>query len=200
MQDAACELSAVRDHIEAGCQQMGLTVQFVEILPPDATSRRLEAELVNNRPFHLFHFIGHGSHFSEEPDASGMVLLGEGGEPEIVTCRRLSRWLEGTNLWLAYISSCHSSAASGSGLGLSQKYVGLIEAIVAAGVPNIVGFRWLVSDRSAFYLADEFYRQVFKVQSEKNLSLAMLEARRAVELRTDFFDAWASSMLLTQYS
>jgi hypothetical protein len=39
----------------------------------------------------------------------------------------------------------------------------------------------MVSDQGAFHLADEFYRQLFEVQTEKNLSIAMLEARRSVE-------------------
>lgn len=194
------ELRVVKDHIESGCRRAGLKCEIVMISFSEATTKRVEAELLNSRPYHLFHFTGHGRHFSEDPDASGIVLREENGEPIVLSCKRLSRWLVGTNLWLAYVSSCHSSAASGSGIGLSQKYVGTMEAIVAAGVPNVVGFRWLVTDQSAFYLADEFYRQLFEVQSEKNLNLAMLEARRAVERRADYFDAWASSMLITQYS
>jgi hypothetical protein len=51
----------------------------------------------------------------------------------------------------------------------------------------------------AFHLADEFYRQLFEVQTEKNLSISMLEARRSVESRNDCFDAWASSMLVIQH-
>ena len=198
--DASKELSAVRKHIEAGCAAMNLEVDFVEILPGDATSKNLEKKLVEDRPFHLWHFTGHGEHFSEDADASGIVLIGDKQEPEVVTCKRLNRWLKGSGLWLAYLSSCHTSASSGSNAGLSQTYVGTMEAVVSAGVPNVVGFRWSVSDQSAFHLADEFYRQLFEVQTEKNLSLAMLEARRAVERRADFFDAWASSMLVTQYS
>ena len=193
------ELNAVKSHIEAGCKRMGLSVEFVEISPGAATAKNVEAKLINNRPFHLLHFTGHGRHYSENPDASGMVLLGDEGNAEIITCKRLSRWLSGTGLFLTYLSCCHSASSSGSGAGLSQKYVGTMEAIVAAGIPNVVGFRWLVTDQSAFHLADEFYRQLFEVQSEKNLNLAMLEARRAVERRADFFDAWASSMLITQY-
>jgi CHAT domain-containing protein len=196
---AAEELIAVKSHIEAGCRSLSLEVEFEEIAEQDATIRNVERALVDNRPFHLWHFTGHGRHFSEDPDASGIVLIGNDGAPEIVQCKRLNRWLKGTGLWLAYLSSCNTSAASGSARGLSPRYVGTMEAVVDAGVPSVVGFRWSVSDQSAFYLADEFYRQLFEVQTEKNLSLAMLEARRSVERRTDCFDAWASSMLITQY-
>jgi CHAT domain-containing protein len=76
----------------------------------------------------------------------------------------------------------------------------MMDAIVLAGVPNVIGFRCLVSDQSALNLADEFYRQLFTLQEEKNLNLAMLAARRRVHNGSDFIDAWASSMLITQYS
>ena len=76
----------------------------------------------------------------------------------------------------------------------------MMDAVVAAGVPNVIGFRCLVSDQSALSLADEFYRQLFTVQPEKNLSLALLAARQKVDNGSEYFDAWASSMLITQYS
>jgi CHAT domain-containing protein len=198
--DAVKELDKIRKRIEAGCQQMELQVEFVEILPAEATVQAVEKTLLEERPFHLWHFTGHGHHFSEDADASGIVLTDDKDEPEVINCRRLSRWLKGSGLWLTYLSCCHTAGSSGSGLGLSQMYTGTMEAVVTAGVPNVVGFRWAVSDKSARHLADEFYRQIFEVQAEKNLSLAMLEARRMVEGQPDFFDAWASSMLITQYS
>lgn len=198
--DAAKEVDTVKKHIEAGCGRLGLDLQFLEISEKDATIANVEKVLVDKRPVHLWHFTGHGEHSLQDPDASGIVLIGDERDPEVVPCKRLNRWLKGSGLWLAYLSCCNTFASSGSNKGFSQKYVGTIEAVVDAGVPNVVGFRWSVSDQSAFFLADEFYRQVFEVQTQKDLSLAMLEARRAVERRSDFFDAWASSMLITQYS
>jgi hypothetical protein len=200
LSQATEELQRVRHHIEAGCRRLNVRPRIVEISPGEATVSRVETELVRNGPYQLFHYTGHGRHYSEDADASGVVLLGEQGEVEVVKCKRLSLWLKQAKSWLVYLSCCHSSASSGEGAGLSSKYVGMIDAIVAAGIPNVVGFRCLVSDRSAYHLADEFYRQLFEEQNEKNLSLALLEARRSVQRRGDFFDAWASSMLVTQYS
>jgi hypothetical protein len=193
------ELEHVRDHIEVGCRLIGVKPRFVVVPAREATSKRVEAELMGNRPHHILHYTGHARHVSEDPDASGVVLLGDDDLPDIVTCKRLSRWFKSSGLWLVYLSSCNSSAASGSKLGLSQRYVGTIEAVVEAGVPNVIGFRCLVSDQGALHLADEFYRQLFEVQAEKNLSLALLEARRKVYSLPRFFDAWASCILITQF-
>jgi CHAT domain-containing protein len=197
---AADELRQVREHIQAGCDLIDLQPRFVTVPPEEASVKEVESQLIRNGPFQLFHYAGHARHPSEDPAASGIVLLGANNEPEVVTCRRLSRLLKGRGLWLVYLSSCQSSAASGSNLGLSPKYVGTMEAVVEAGVPNVVGFRCMVSDQGAFHLASEFYRQLFEIQTEKNLNLAMLEARRSVEDLPDRFDAWASAMLITQYS
>lgn len=191
------EMQRVRDHIEAGCRTMDLKSRFIVVPPTEATATRVEAELTGNRPFHILHYTGHARHTSEDPDASGLVLLGPDGLPDMIGCKLLHRWINSSGLWLVYLSSCNSSGASGS-LGLSQRYLGTVEAVVRAGVPNVVGFRCMVSDQAALHLADEFYRQLFEVQTTKSLNLAMLEARRKVESLPQFFDAWASAFLITQ--
>ncbi|HYP27217.1 MAG TPA: CHAT domain-containing protein [Blastocatellia bacterium] len=196
--NAVTELRAVRGHIEAGCEQAGLNVYFKTILPTEATAEAVETELVDHSPYHIFHYSGHVLHFSEAPDASGIVLRGEDDDPDVISCDRLKQWAGNAGLWLAYLSSCHSSSVSGNSLGSSQRYLGTIEAMAHAGVPNVVGFRCLVSDAGAFQLASEFYRQLFRQQGEKSLSWAMFKARSRMVGRPKSFDAWASSMLVTQ--
>jgi len=195
----AAELKRVREHIEAGCRKMNLRTQILELLPQEATLLRVDQELMENGPYHIFHYTGHGHHYSEDQDASGIALYSENGAAQVVKCNQLRRWFNSARSWLAYLSCCHSSAASGTGSGLSSKYVGMIDAVVAAGVPNVIGFRCLVSDTAALHLADEFYRYLFTVQETKDLSKAMLAARKKVEGRPQFFDSWASAMLVTQY-
>lgn len=197
---AAEELNRVRQHISAGCKRINLRPEFVELTPAEASVANVDKELMENGPYHIVHYSGHGRHFSEDTDASGVVLSGRDGEIEVVNCKKLRGWFTAARPWLAYFSCCHSSASSGSGHGLSARYLGMIDAIVAAGVPNVIGFRCLVSDQSALQLADEFYRQLFVVQSEKSLNLAMHAARQKVNNGSEYFDAWASSILITQYS
>lgn len=194
----SAELTRVRGHIEAGCRRLKLAARFVEMHPKDVTVNGVETELTENGPYHLFHYSGHGRHFREGSDLSGIVLPGADGELEVVTCKQLRAWFTAAKSWLVYLSCCNSSASSGR-KGLSDRYISMIDAIALAGVPNIVGFRCMVSDQGALNLAVEFYRQLFEVQHDKNLSLAMWEARKKIESRSECFDAWASSMLITQY-
>lgn len=190
------ELTRVRQHIAAGCKRINLRPEFVEVPPEQATLTKVDKELMENGPYHIVHYSGHGRHYFEDTEASGIVLLAEDGEPKVVKCKQLRGWFTAAKPWLVYLSCCNSSA---SGQGLSARYLGMMDAVVSAGVPNVIGFRCLVSDQSALNLADEFYRQLFTVQPEKNLNLAMLAARQKVDNGSDFFDAWASSMLITQY-
>jgi hypothetical protein len=197
---ASEELKRVRQHIALGCTRMNLRVEFVELQGDEATVENVDRELVEKGPYHIVHYSGHGRHFSEDPEASGVVLRTKGDDVEVVRCKKLRGWFTTAESWLVYLSCCNSSASSGPGQGLSARYLGMMDAVVLAGVPNVIGFRCLVSDQSALNLADEFYRQLFTLQSEKNLNLAMLAARRRVHNGSDFIDAWASSMLITQYS
>lgn len=196
---ASEELKRVRQHITLGCQRMNLRVEFVELQPDEATEKKVD-ELMEQGPYHIVHYSGHGRHFSEDADASGVVLLDNDGGNKVIQCKKLRGWFTAAEPWLVYLSCCNSSASSGTGHGLSGRYLGMMDAVVLAGVPNVIGFRCLVSDQSALNLADEFYRQLFTLQAEKNLNLAMLAARRRVHNGSDFIDAWASSMLITQYS
>ncbi|HET9532829.1 MAG TPA: CHAT domain-containing protein [Blastocatellia bacterium] len=196
--DTGAELSQIRKHIQIGCDRVGLNVQFKEIPAAEATTEKVESELIDNSPYHILHYAGHVRHHSESADASGVVLRGKDDEPEVISCDLLSHWVNRAGIWLAYVSACNSSMVSSSELGVSQRYLGTIEALIRAGIPNVVGFRCLVSDRGALQLASEFYRQLFEKQDKKDLGLAMFEARTRLVGRPDSFDAWASSMLVTQ--
>ena len=73
-----------------------------------------------------------------------------------------------------------------------------MEDLLAAGIPNVVGFRWAVSSRSAMVLAEEFYRVLFESPRGSDPANAMLHARRSAKGLPGVSDAWASSVLVTQ--
>lgn len=196
--DAEAEVQVVRKYIEEGCRRLNIEAQCTVLNPAEATTERVSAELNGGDVYQLFHYSGHTAHFVNNSEDSGLILRGEGEDHDLVSCSQLRRWLERGGLWLAYLSACHSSAVSVSDVQYSQTYFGAIDAAVAAGVPNIIGFRWAVSDFGARTLASEFYRQLFEGQEAANVSRAMFEARRYLEGRTDCFETWASILLITQ--
>jgi hypothetical protein len=192
------ELTKLKERIEAGCQ--GVNLRCNVSLVQDATRAGLEKRLedTNLGPFHIFHFCGHGAR-GRNPDESTLVLRGTTGADDAVSCEKLRLMLQNRVLWMAYLSCCYGAATRGS-VGIEQQYVGTIHAVLSAGIPTAIGFRWAVSDKGAYALAGCFYEQLFAVGEAFNPSRAMWRARRSVAGDKTTRDAWASSLMVSQFA
>jgi len=190
------ELRQLKDRIEVACDSIGLRSRISVVEPIEATLPAVGKSLEKSGPFHLFHFCGHGEQ-GLNPDESSLVLRGKHGEDDRVSCEKLRFMLHNHVLWLAYLSCCYGAAVHGS-TGLDQQYVGTIQAVLAASVPNVVGFRWAVTDMGAYALALSFYEHLFSSERIFNPSDALWKARRSVAGDDDKRDAWASVLLVSQ--
>ncbi len=184
------EMSRVRRRFESGAAGLRLKCEVIEIKPEEASSDRVRAELAYGL-VHVFHFCGHGY---QEGGETGIVLNANGLD-ERVSSGQLKSWMIEKGLWLAYFSACQTASLSSDSALLST---GLVEDLLAAGIPNVVGFRWAVSSRSAMVLAEEFYRVLFESPRGSDPANAMLHARRSAKGLPGVSDAWASSVLVTQ--
>jgi hypothetical protein len=192
------ELTRLKELIEVGCQALNLHCNVTVL--EDATRTALEKLLedTNLGPFHIFHFCGHGTRGSN-PDESSLVLRAGSGASDPVSCEKLRLMLQNRVLWMAYLSCCYGAATRGS-VGIEQQYVGTIHAVLTAGIPVALGFRWAVSDRGAFALARCFYEQLFAPGEAFNPSRALWKARRSVAGDLTTRDAWASSLMVSQFA
>jgi CHAT domain len=184
------EIARVRRRIESGAAAFQLECEIVEVPPELASADRVRKEF-ERRSIHLFHFCGHGYQEGNE----GGIVLNTSGQAERVSSGQLGAWMIDKGLWLAYLSACRTAAVSGDGLILSS---GLLQDVLSAGVPNVVGFRWPVTWKSGLVLAEEFYCQLFEPPRGSDPATAMLRARRAAKGMADLSDAWASSVIVTQ--
>src|SRR5207253_112775 len=75
--NAGEELEVVKKSIQVGCDRINLKVEFKEIAASRAGVEIVETELLERRPYHIFHFVGHARHFLEDSSDSGLVLMGE---------------------------------------------------------------------------------------------------------------------------
>jgi len=192
------ELNQLKLRIEAGAKARGLRVNVRVLDPLEATYEALDDALKDKKyqPCHVFHFCGHGEH-GRVADESSLVLRGKRGEDRHVSCDQLRLLLSDHGLWLAYLSCCYGAAASGD-TALDQQYVGSIQAVLEARVPNAVGFRWAVTDTGAYALATNFYTNLFSPEGTFDLSDAMWKARRSVAADESTRDACASALLISQ--
>ena len=118
-------------------------------------------ELLVAETWHLVHFAGHS--YYDETDKKGYVLV-----PERLStgpCRSKQGILclaFGDVPRFVYLSSCESSADE------------FVFELANAGIPAVAGFRWGVTEDSAFDYAMSFYGHLFK---ERSLEVAFWKAR-----------------------
>jgi hypothetical protein len=190
------ELDEVKQAIRSGCAAMGITTSIEELPSEFASGTALRNKLDRCRPFHLFHFAGHGFHTPRgDQDKRACIRLNDCGRPQDIPSDVLQAWLLDCGLWLCFMSACRTATISGEGVITSG---GLIDDLLHAGIPNYVGFRWPVTAQSSRIFARAFYQRLFEPPSGAELSSAILYARRAAKGSDNVNDAWASSILVSQ--
>ena len=187
------ECIQIASYLQDFCDHHGVRHDIRALGYQQARVETIEAMLERERPWHLFHFAGHGLGHSGKPHDVCLVLPDRAGDRCSIGVARFKQWLDGAGLWLAYLSSCHGTDSPGGIWG------GTFDGALAAGVPVVVGFRTAVSDSGARKLADEFYRVLLDVSTPSSPSKAMLVARAKAASEQSCADAWVSSVLVTQY-
>jgi hypothetical protein len=178
------EIEGVKSRIMEGCSRMGLASPVIDIVPSAQASAARLRDMLKNK-YHFFHFCGHG--------LPSKIRLNKAGMAEDVPSSLLKEWLRDAGVILCFLSACYSGRSEGDGLLSSS---GTIEDLLAAGIPNIVGFRWAVTSKSSAVLASNFYETL--LSPGETPFTAIWKARRASRGADSLSDAWASSLLITQ--
>jgi hypothetical protein len=174
----------------------GIAFEITSIFTNQASVERIRKEL-GQGSYQIFHYAGHGSYNEKSENSSLYFWEGENrsGKPIPMTANELGILLRETDLQFVYLSCCSSTEHSNKTVNLDDDFMGITDALIKAGVPSVLGFRWPVSDRGALNLATEFYKS-FAVQGE--LDLALLDARRKVAEFDRSDSAWLSPVLVVQ--
>ena len=198
LNNVAGEVALVAQILRERLAVIGLKVEVRLVPPEEANVQNIESLVREGGPWHIFHFSGHGVHERSNEDESGILIADSRGESICVPLEMLRFWLEASNAWMAYLSSCHGGSVSGFPYELAQTYLGSIEAVVSAGVSVVVGFRWSVPDFGARALAGEFYKELLRIGDPQSPRVAMQIARKTAKAYSACGDAWASAVLVTQ--
>jgi hypothetical protein len=144
----------------------------------------------------LIHFCGHGIYAQLDPDSSGLVLRNQEGDIMVLDASTLRQRLKESRTRFVFLSCCEAAASTNDAQVLDSDYLGVMDAVVAAGVPSVLGYRWPVSSSGALILAQAFYDKLHQLES---LETALLLARQ--EVRTQLGDddqTWLSPILVVQ--
>lgn len=151
-----------------------------------ATLADLHAALERFEP-HVFYFAGHGR-WDADADEGAIVLLSRRGRPEGVSGRRLGTLLNRPHLRLAVLNGCETSR-----VGAADPFAGVAGALVAQGVPAVVGNQFRFEDRAGAVFGESLLRSLAEgvVVDE-----AVQTARRAICAMPNDVE-WATPTLLT---
>jgi CHAT domain/SIR2-like domain len=152
-----------------------------------ALQTRLTERMVN-KPYHVFHFIGHGAF---DAKGKGKLLIKQTGSNEVypLTAERLSVVLRNHNktLRLVVLNACEGARTSAT-----ESYTGIAQNLLKqGGIPAIIAMQYKISDPAAITFSREFYNGL---ASGLPVEAALSHARLAIF--TDDNDVeWATPVL-----
>lgn len=187
------EAASLASDIDTDLRCLGIMPDITLLTGVDATYDNVRQTLQDDR-YHIFHYAGHGRYDDTLPEISGLVLR-RNTDRRILSAADLRLLAQDTELRLVFLSCClgaRTAAQTGRG-----DFRGMLEAIVAADVPVVLGYRWVVKDASAKLMAETFYHVLWQSFSPGE---ALYRARRNIAMAEQGRDneTWASSVLVVQ--
>lgn len=185
------EVEVLDEELKAGLGRIGLGCETTLLPSEEASYSRVLEELRGGR-YHLFHYAGHGRYQDDRPEASGPILP-HGAGVRALTADDLSL-VAGSDLQLVFLSCC-LGAVDKNNIG-TESFCRIVEELAKAGVPTVLGYRWIVADDPALELASTFYAHLWRTLCPGE---AALEARRETMREWGRDDqTWAAPVLLVQ--
>ncbi len=182
----ALDLATERRHLEAVAGwRRNLDIVFL----PTAGREELREALLEARdqkdPFHVLHFMGHGSFLAEGGEG---VLLFEKDDhfPEEITGESLAEEIKDfPSLRLVVLNACQTGQMTDrSGL---DPFAGVASALVLEGVPAVIAMRSRISDEAAITFSKTFYRRLVKGDP---VDVAIAECRLAIRRKEEAEGEW----------
>ncbi len=138
-------------------------------------------------PWHVFHFIGHGS-FSREIDEGFIALADPAGETHRFTATALGRMLSGhRSLRLVVLNACEGAAGSQVDL-----FASTAATLVRRGIPAVLAMQYEITDNAAIELARTFYEVLAEGAP---VDLALSETRKAISFTAANTFEWGTPVL-----
>ncbi|MEZ4768201.1 MAG: CHAT domain-containing protein [Caldilineales bacterium] len=161
-------------------------IEFTPDAQLSTLQRTLRRARANGRPFHIWHYIGHGGY---DPDqrSSFLVMTTRSGAPEPVDGFQLGTLFGGyPEMRLAVLNACEGARTDNE-----DPFAGVAAALVEKGIPAVIAMQFEISDEVAARLSAEFYAAL---ADGLPVDAALTEARRAVFFMPNKLE-WATPVL-----
>lgn len=178
----------------------GLIGELEVLSRHDATEAKLRQCLRKDQRWHIVHFAGHGVNHPTRPDHSALFLGSDGDQkkPTAVYAYQLRELLSSNSMppQLIYLNACEVMQVIPNP-ARHASCQGILGALLQAGIPHVLGFRWPAEDEQAIKFARVFYTELFDQQL--SVETALLKARREMWQGDQLTSPiWASAVLVSQ--
>ena len=191
------EINTLAEKIQQKAEAIKLKIEIKKIPTASASVKRVE-KLLEKCPYHIVHYAGHSKFDGSTGENSGLIFYqhpkNRSGK-EVLTARALLTRLRDSQTVLFYLSSCVGATVSGQDVLRQGECLGTMDAIVQAGIPNVFGYRWYVTDKGAQQFATHFYESLLTTRSPNR---AALKARQSIYNQSGNDETWISPILVVQ--
>lgn len=149
---------------------------------------------------HIIHFAGHGVFDEEAPEKSFLWIMKKRRtklRPQRLESRMIHNQLSAQrNKPALFFFNCCVAATTASRARLTRgEHLGIVDAVIRAGVSAVLGYRWKVSDTGASQFARTFYESL--IESRCVIDACFSARRHLYSIRAED-NAWASPILVAQ--
>ena len=137
----------------------------------DATLSALH-EALEQGPFHILHFIGHGA-FDEQAGDGTLIFEDDRGRGRPVTGTYLGQLLaDERTLQLAVLNACEGARA-----GVEDPFAGVAASLVRSEIPSVIAMQFEITDDAAILFAGGFYSALARGEP---VDAALAAARKTI--------------------
>jgi formylglycine-generating enzyme required for sulfatase activity len=184
------DVQAEEDKVREALAEMAADGTVEIDVRAEATLRALQRTLRRarrgGRPYHVWHYVGHGA-FNPAAGASELMFCDEAGMPSAVGGFQLGTLFNSfPEMRLALLNACE-----GARVDPHDPFAGVAAALVERGVPAVIGMQFPISDRAAVTFGEEFYAALV---DGLPVDAAVAEARRAIFFMPNWVE-WAHPVL-----
>jgi hypothetical protein len=133
--------------------------------------KALQRAEAGGRPFHVFHYCGHGG-YDPERDQGFLLLEDEFGRSDQVDGERLATILHDTSMSLAVLNACEGGRSS-----TEDPFAGVACSLVEQEIPAVIAMQFEITDEAAIIFAENFYGAL---ADNLPIDAAMAQARKAI--------------------
>lgn len=143
-------------------------------------------------PWHIFHFIGHGS-FDPQADEGAIALADEQGQFDLFRATQLGRLLaDHRSLRLVVLNACESAKG-----GRHNVFSSMAVNLVRHGIPAVLAMQYTITDAAAIAFSHAFYAAL---SDGMPIDAAVSEARKAVSFEVEDTLEWGVPVLFMHAS